>query len=76
MQVYVPNAARAVSVRAAPQKHSQDQASHCLPFYRLLALYNYSDAHPGPTAHVGLVAKKVVVQFLCQMRQVAVCWSS
>jgi hypothetical protein len=42
----------------APQKQGQDQASHCFLLYRLLALYNSSDAHPGPTAHVGLVPKE------------------
>lgn len=61
LQMYDPTAAGAVSVRASPQKQSQDQASHCPLFYRLLALYNYTDAHPGPTAHVGLVPKKVMV---------------
>lgn len=55
----------------APQKQSQDQASHCLLLYRLLALSNYSDAHPGPMW--GWYRRKVVVQSLCHMGQVAVC---
>lgn len=41
-----------------PQKQSQDQASRCLLLYKLLALYNYSDVHTGPTALVGLVPKE------------------